>query len=292
MGNQNDFGSDDESENLEEETIKVEGVKGRFLEVKSINDKYGARPKGIERITLSQFATSYSKCIKKPMNVSFNEDGCTEECGNIIDHLRGERLPKYIELTDSKEVYRLRAFPTVLKIHASSKKSGEEEYFAEMQLFSPWRPYDLEQWELPQYCIEEFNRRRHEISEVRKKTFPYAMNVLIEEVKAQEGLNHISENIAEILDAQGVQDDMEANEEGSQEISRPVVDFDDWVDDLHNAFDQNSKHNEGKFRPLEMQSKDQLLASTKALVPEQSVVLQKVLDFAKTTVQCRNSGLA
>ena len=49
MGNQNDFGSDDESENLEEETIKVEGVKGRFLEVKSINDKYGARPKGIER---------------------------------------------------------------------------------------------------------------------------------------------------------------------------------------------------------------------------------------------------
>ena len=49
MGNQNDFGSDDESENLEEETVKVEGVKGRFFEVKSINDKYGARPKGIER---------------------------------------------------------------------------------------------------------------------------------------------------------------------------------------------------------------------------------------------------
>ena len=43
---------------------------------------------------------------------------------------------------------------------------------------------------------------------------------------------------------------------------------------------------------MELQSKDQLLASTRSLVPEQKLVLQKVLDFAKTTVQCRKSQLA
>ena len=31
---------------------------------------------------------------------------------------------------------------------------------------------------------------------------------------------------------------------------------------------------------------------TKSLVPEQKVVLQKVLDFAKSVVQCKNSDLA
>ena len=98
-------------------------------------------------MTLSQFATSYSKCKTRPKDISFNEEGCTEECGNIIDHLTGKRLPKFIELSDTKDVYRLRQFSSVLKIHASSKKNGAEEYFAEMQLFSPWRPVDLEKWE-------------------------------------------------------------------------------------------------------------------------------------------------
>ena len=139
--------SDSDSEGEEGGFIKVEGVKGRFLMVKSVNDKYGMRPTGIEQLTLSQFATSYTKCRTRPKNVTFTEEGCTEECGSILDHLTEKNLPKYIKLRDTDEVYRLRQFSTVLKIHASSKKTGEEEYFAEMQLFSPWRPADLEHWE-------------------------------------------------------------------------------------------------------------------------------------------------
>ena len=44
--------------------------------------------------------------------------------------------------------------------------------------------------------------------------------------------------------------------------------------------------------PVELQTHEQLLEATKSLVPEQMAVLQKVLDFAKTSVQCRHSGLA
>ena len=43
---------------------------------------------------------------------------------------------------------------------------------------------------------------------------------------------------------------------------------------------------------LNQNGKDDLLTITKALVLEQRLVLQKVLDFAKSTVQCRSSKLA
>ena len=108
---------------LENDLIEVEGVKGRFRQVKSMNDIYGERPEKIETITLSQFATSYRKCQKKPKNLILN-NGCSNEEGNIIEHVSEKRLPLYIELMNSKEVYRLRKFSTVLRIHASSKKQG------------------------------------------------------------------------------------------------------------------------------------------------------------------------
>ena len=68
--------------------IKVQERQGMYLKTASVNDKYAARPKGINDLTLSQFATSYTKCKKKP-KVTFNKDGVTDKTGNIIDHLTG-----------------------------------------------------------------------------------------------------------------------------------------------------------------------------------------------------------
>ena len=36
--------------------MKVEGVKGKFVQARSMNDKYGERPDEIKNITQSQFA--------------------------------------------------------------------------------------------------------------------------------------------------------------------------------------------------------------------------------------------
>ena len=74
-------------------------------------------------------------------------------------------------------------------------------------------------------------------------------------------------------------------------VQRPIIDFSQWHDD-DNVTEQSTRNESNKFRPLELQSNDELLKVTKSLVSEQKVVLQKVLDFAKSTVQCRNSNLS
>ena len=79
-----------------QELIKIPGRKGTYVETERIHDKYAARPEGVNSLTLSQFATSYAKCKKKPNNIKFDESGVTEEKGNIIDHLTDEPLPRYI----------------------------------------------------------------------------------------------------------------------------------------------------------------------------------------------------
>ena len=45
----------DQPDQDEETLIKVEGRKGVYREKVSTNDKYAARPKGVENLTLSQF---------------------------------------------------------------------------------------------------------------------------------------------------------------------------------------------------------------------------------------------
>ena len=57
----------------------IAGRKGFFTETTSIHEKYAMRPKGVEKLTLSQFAISYSRCAKKPKTIIMNEDGITEE---------------------------------------------------------------------------------------------------------------------------------------------------------------------------------------------------------------------
>ena len=74
-------------------------------------------------------------------------------------------------------------------------------------------------------------------------------------------------------------EDSDAIEEGSEEVSRPVTNYNEWQDDFNEFLDNNTRKTEGKFRPLEMPTHEQLLASTKTLVPEQKLVLQKVLDY-------------
>ena len=140
-------GDEEGEENIEAENnlFTVPGRKGLYMLTEKIQDKYAARPDGVEELTLSQFATSYSRCKRKPKTVEFNEKGVTEKKGNIIDHLTEQHLPQHIKLK-TNQVYRLRKFSSVLRMHASSKKDGVEEYYAEMQLFSPWREEHLKKW--------------------------------------------------------------------------------------------------------------------------------------------------
>ena len=146
-------------------------------------------------------------------------------------------------------------------------------------------------WDDDETCLKEYQNRKHIIDIVREKTFPFAMNAMLDEMKAQEELNRLSDEIGERLDGQGAQDDEDVLEQGFEEMPRPSTDFSEWHDDK-NFGEHNSKSESNKFRTIELQNKDELLAVTKTLVSEQRVVLQKVLDLAKTSVQCSKSGLA
>ena len=151
-----------------------------------------------------------------------------------------------------------------------------------MQLFSPWGPDNLEDWKNPESCIDEFNKRREVILKVRKKTFPFGMNEITKEVKLQEGLDHIADEITDMFDGQGIQNDLDALEEGSQETSRPVIDFSEWNDDINNPTNGNKRNNDSRFRPVELQTHEQLLeAKYKISSPRANGCLAKGLGFCK-----------
>ena len=65
------------------------------------------------------------------------------------------------------------------------------------------------------------------------------MNEIIEEVKAQEGTENVSVEITDMLDVQGLQVDLDALDEESQETVRPIIDFSEWHDDINNATELN-----------------------------------------------------
>ena len=107
----------------EEKLFEVEGREGLYKETETLWDKYDARPEAVENLTLSQFATSYTKCKKLPKGLQFNQKNVTNETGNIVDHITQENLPCFIKMS-TNDIYRLRKFSTVLRIHSSSKKVG------------------------------------------------------------------------------------------------------------------------------------------------------------------------
>ena len=57
------------------------------------------------------------------------------------------------------------------------------------------------------------------------------MNQLMEEFKAQEILNRISDETRNMLDGQGAQENEDVVDEGLEEIKISVADFSTWLDD-------------------------------------------------------------
>ena len=90
----------------ERDVFEIEGRNGLFTEIEMIFDKYMARPEGVENLTLSQFATSYTRCTKKPKNLAFNDKNVTNETGSIIDHITEEHLPCFIQMS-TNDIYRV-----------------------------------------------------------------------------------------------------------------------------------------------------------------------------------------
>ena len=81
---------------------------------------------------------------------------------------------------------------------------------------------------------------------------------------------------------QGLQDNLDTQDEPCEELASHVEDFDEWHDDT-NTFEHNKIADKANFKSLDLLPKDELEQRTRSMVPEQRLVLQKVLEFAKTT---------
>ena len=116
---------------------------------------YSNRPQSIflENVCLAQFATSYETAAKPPKGIEFNKNGTSKEKGLIKTFITGKLLPKFIELK-SGGYMRLRNSPSILRIHASNKKKGNEKIFSELLLFLPWR----DEKKLKDDCIGKSNK--------------------------------------------------------------------------------------------------------------------------------------
>ena len=76
-------------------------------------------------------------------------------------------LPKYIEL-NSGGFMRLRGSPTILRIHSSNKKKGDEGIYSELLLFFHWRDEKL----LRKNRSETFNINYSTIEKTKKSIYP------------------------------------------------------------------------------------------------------------------------
>ena len=77
-------GLENNGQENENKFITVPGREGNFMMSESIHDKYTNRPIGVEKLTLSQFATCYTKCKKKPKDVTLNDLDVSEKMLSIL----------------------------------------------------------------------------------------------------------------------------------------------------------------------------------------------------------------
>ena len=86
-------------------------------------------PEYLDVLCLAQFTSSYENC-PKPKQIKFLQR-CLEKRGSLKHIQTGEKLPRYIFL-EIDICMRLRETLYNLRFHASRKKQGHEEYYAEL----------------------------------------------------------------------------------------------------------------------------------------------------------------
>ena len=122
------------------ELFSIPGRKGKFQATDTIHKKYSNRPVKLEDLCLAQFAVSYDSCVKPAKNVTFL-NGSSKIKGTLQHFGTKKNLPKFICL-NTGSFMRLRESQSILRIHSSKKKKGDESMYAELLLFLPWRNED------------------------------------------------------------------------------------------------------------------------------------------------------
>ena len=268
-------------EQLHPEKVKIADKVGEYQQTITILDKYQRRPKYLDEISLAQFAMYYVTASKIPKTAVF--DGSNEYSENKMTDIpiytnEEIKLPRYIRLDSMPGFMRCRKKPCVLRTHSSKKKEGAEQYYAEIQLFHPWRSEDEIDRD-PEKCKERYDIVFPKtIKKNRKAIYPFeeVLNFLDTNVDLKEMRPTL---LYDQLDAQGEQDneddEMIGQEEDSNFLGRDPG-LADMIDKPH--------FEEFKYPKIKLPEKNDILEMMLKLGPEQKKACEKVFKFCTESV--------
>ena len=240
-------------------------------------------------MTLAQFATNY-----RPLRVLPKDIGliCCQEGGMISEELSDiciwtteAKLPIILKLKNNMGYVKLRNHQIVLRIHASKKKGGHEEFFSEMLLFSPWNDERKDLYPNDgNKCYEEYLKRYEFITSIKKIVFPgdKAVDILSCDFHQEFRPQHAYDQ----LNCQTEQE----NEDQSEEIVEEDLDIapihyhGEKSEDLQMSIKEKDMC---RYKKIPYMEKEALMSLTLNLVPEQKEVLTKFLNYCKDIIKAQ-----
>ena len=180
-----------------------------------------------------------------------------------------DTLPLFIQLEDGS-IMKARSHPSIIRLHASKKKKGYEEPYAELLLFLPWRNEIKELFpDKEEKCYQTFNTNLEIINANRQKMLPFSKK-LTEIIETLEGLE--LEEKGALLDAnleqQNDDDERETEEIDLSELPREIE-------------EGHSKSDAYMFKKVSNITEEELKSKVKGLSFEQRVVFDKFVEVCK-----------
>ena len=198
--------------------------------------------------------------------------GISKQTGNLKTFDNEEYLPKFIELQDGTYT-RLRCTQAVLRVHASKRKQGHEELYAEMLLSLPWRDELADIHSTVVKCIEQYKSNEKVMKTNRLKIYPHSEAIDIMKMILKSGNEERSSHIVDTTDAVGQQENLD----DAKELEPP-----DLTELPEELLPKNK--DQSKFIPIDVSDKEELVELVKNMSFEQRIGFDKIMNYCKEVV--------
>ena len=264
--------------------VQIEGRDGNFIERYDILSKYERR-EGLDNLTAAQFAKMYESSWKKPtkskreINEVKNETNKFNYVMLKDKDIQGELLPETLKLTNpypnEPPYMRRRRFPAALRFHKLNKSTEIEKYFfSECLLYTPYRKED-EIWKKLKGNIILLES---DIRAIKSQVMEHLESAEEARLFVEEALK--THEIGVSMDPEGEQDRLDCEIDGI--MLHP--DFEHLnPEDMDLQAEKVSY--EKQFRPIEMDTMEDLLRKTRNLDFYQRQVIEKGIRYSRDLVK-------
>ena len=256
----------------------------------------------------SENAEEFSSDTENDSDTSEDEDNDDKRFIKTCNSDEGDEkmfLPKLIKLTSTHpgepKYMKLRTHPAALRYH-KYRKDNHEYFYSELLLYRPFTKENnpisegglLECKNDLERCIEEYEKRSSPSQEltdleiVKLKVMPHLENVEEGRLRAQES-RQINSEVGENIDPENEQenDDLEDEEllEDPEHLGLHPGELDSPSKNGSQSIGKDEKQSGQSYRTIELINDDELYARTQSLDPEQRMVVDIAINYAKDIVK-------